>query len=217
MGLLTKFRSTLGMIRTRASSIGARFVSRFPPRTRGILGKVAKVGGRVARVGRVGARFIPGVGAALTVLSVGGLIAGVRKRRKAKRQVLSAGTAISGVSAAKGLGRLAGIKRVGLIAAGIGAAAFVAEQIAEKLGVRGGVGFVGRRPKAPVTPAARRRRRKRRKKKARRIPRHRHKIVRQKARTVVRSVRSKSRKKKRGKRVSFVTAQGQRVSFTAKR
>lgn len=216
MGLLSKFRSRLGMIRTRASSIGARFVSRFPPRTRGILGKVGKVVGRGAKFARIGGRFIPGVGAALTVLSVGGLIAGVRKRRKAKRGVVSAGTAISGVSAAKGLGRLAGLKRIGLIAAGIGAAGFVAEQIAEKLGVRGGAGFVGRRPKAPVTPGVARRRRKRRKKKARKIPRHRHKIVRQRARTVVRSVRSKSRKKKRGKRVSFTTAAGEKVSFTAR-
>lgn len=205
MGLFTKIRSRLGMLRTRATSIGSRFVSRFPPRTRGVLGKVAKVG-------RIGGRFVPGIGTALTAITIGGGLISLRKRQKERRRQLTPGTAISGVSVAGKVGRLAGIKRVGLIAAGIGAAAFVAEQIAEKLGVRGGAGFVGRRPsKAP------RRARKRRKKKVRKLVRHRHKIVRLKARTVVRSIRPKKGKRSRkGKRVSFTTAEGKKVSFIAK-
>lgn len=214
MGLFNKIRSRLGRLGVRASKIGARFVSRFPPRTRGVLGKVAKVAKVGFRFGKIGGRFIPGVGAALTAISVGGLIVGARRRRKAREQVVTAptvGRAAGAVGAARGISRTA---RLGLIGAAIGAAAFVGEQIAEKLGVRGGAGFVGRRPKVPGAP---RRVRRRRKKKVRRIRRHRHKIVRLKARTVVRSIRRKRSRSRKGKRVSFVTKTGQRVSFTAKR
>jgi len=204
MGLFTKLRSRLGMLRTRGTSIGARFVSRFPPKTRGVLGKVGKIV-------RFGARITP-IGRVVTIGLLGATAISAVRRRGRERKRVSAGTAISGVSVAGKVGRLAGLKRVGLIAAGIGAAAFVAEQIAEKLGIRGGAGFVGRKPpKAPT------RRKKRRKKKVKGIRRHRHKIVRLKARTVVRSIRpKKSKRSRKGKRVSFTTAQGKKVSFIAR-
>jgi len=207
MGLFSKLRSTLGRLGTRASSIAGRVTARLPVRAQSFLGRAGKIGRRIARpIGRV-ARFTP-VGRALSIGLIGAtVISGIRKRRRGQRP---SGT--GAVTTAGTVGRLAGIKRAGLIAAGVGAAAFVAEQIAEKLGVRGGAGFIGRRPTAKRKPT----KRKKRRKKAKRIPRHGHRIVRQKARTVVRSVRSKKSGRKKGKRVSFTTKGGKRVSFIAR-
>lgn len=211
MGLFSKIKSRLGRLGLRASKIGARFVSRFPPRTRGVLGKITKIGIRTGRFAFKFGRLGTPIGAALTALSVGGLIASVRRRRKEKKRLVGAPTVGRAAGVARGISRTA---KLGLIGAAIGAAAFVGEQIAEKLGVRGGAGFVGRRPKVPGAP---RRARRRRKRKPTRIRRHRHKIVRLKARTVVRSVRAKRSRSRKGKRVSFTTKTGQRVSFVAKR
>lgn len=221
MGLFGKFKSRLGMLRTRASSIGARLVSRLPPRTRAVLGRVGR--SRVARAGlRVGklafrfGRIGTPIGAALTALTVGSLALGVRRRRREKKRLAAVSTVVPAVSVAR---RLPGVAKLGLIAAGIGAAAFVGEQIAERLGVRGGAGFIGRRPREVV--ARRRRRAKvRRKRPVRRIPPHRHKIV------AVGTRRRKRRGRKhvhrvprhRGhKRVSFTTKTGQKVSFLTRR
>lgn len=216
MGLFSKLRSRLGMLRTRATSLSARLVSRLPPRTRRVLGRVGRsrtfrVGARVGRVAfRVGRLGSP-VGLALTALSVGGLVAGIRRRRKARKGIVSPGTAVSGAVVSKRLG----LAKFGLIAAGLGAAAFVGEQIAEKLGVRGGAGFVGRRPRKPVTG-----RRRRRRKKVIKIPRRKFRI--ETRRVAVRRERPLrrrrgQRKRRGGKRVSFTTKTGQKVSFTTKR
>jgi len=198
MGLFSKLRGRLGRLGRRVGSISGRFVGKRSRRILGRVGRVAGFGARLTPVGRV-------VGLAGTALAVVGLSGALRRRRQRKAGTVP--VAVSGTAAVRGVSRLG---RLGLIAAGVGAAAFVGEQIAERLGVRGGAGFVGRRPRKAVAKT-----RKRRKKKVRRIRRHGHKVVRLKARTVVRSIRRKKKTSRKGKRVSFTTASGQKVSFIA--
>ena len=215
MGLFSKLRSRLGRLGTRVSSLAARQVSRLPPRARNVIGRGAKLTSRVARspVGKagrfVGKRLLGPVGLAITGVSVVRSIS--RRRRTRKEQKIQTAAAIA--TAPQKAGLLSKIGKIGLLTAGLGAGAFVAEQIAEKLGVRGGAGFIGKRPVKKRAPT---RKRRKKRKTTRRIPRHGHRIVRQPARTVVRTVRRKSKSKRRGKRVSFTTKEGKKVSFTAR-
>lgn len=220
MGLLSKFRSRLGRFGSRASSLAGRYIqtARTSPRIRSVLGRGAKIGRRVGRIGLrttgFAAKMTPigrAVGLGFTALTIRSAFKRRKKRRDEKIQLATRVAQTSAPSAVAKAGGMGILKKIGGVAA-VGAGAFLAEQLLEKAGVRGGAGLFGRRPKKRKST----RRKTRRKRKTRKVARHRHRIVRLPARTVVRTVRRKKRSSRRGKRVSFTTKDGRKVSFVAK-
>jgi len=170
-------------------------------------GFLAKSGAKRAATAALGGGLV--TAAAGTAVAGGAILAKrsmdrrriARERQEAKQamQVIppapNVGAAAGGAGiAAYAKEKWAGLStpaKVGVAAAGTAALLYGAEQIAEKLGVRGGAGFIGARPK----------KRKSRKRKSRRMATRRR----------VRRARARG-----GKRVSFTTADGRRVSFTAR-
>lgn len=183
MSLLNKGKKITGIIRSKtASSIGAlkRVASPIARKIGGIpvLGKVARAGFGVAKF--AGRTLVGGkVRAAVTLGTVG--IAAVRKLRGRASQANATQTIAESGARKTSLGKKI-LKGAG-IAAGVATGAFVGEQIAEKLGVRGGAGFFGKRRKKKKGSTRRARR---------------------------------GRSRRGGRRVSFTTRDGRRVSFMPK-
>ena len=249
MGLLSRIRQTTGTIfgatRSAVSSIGARIASGIrSPLIRSapslVLGSARKVLGFAVR-SPIKTAIGVGLGSAI--------VRRIFPRRKEEARALPVIRAGATAGAAAGIAKVsqnifarAGgsavkfgaaalrspIGKVGVVGAGL----FVAEQIAERLGVRGGAGFVGRRPRG--------KRRKARRFAHIRVPRNvrfegrltkmEEKRLRRMARSLAFSEGSPSRRRIRGrrgrrgrkrssggKRVSFTTKSGQRVSFRARR
>lgn len=154
MGLISTVSKGLGVVKNKTSTalgvvkakgaVVAQKVSKVP-----VLGGAVKLAGKVIRspVGklgvRVGTKAIPVVGAITTVAGVASFI---KNRRDKKSASKSASTVVAsskiGSKAPGLLGKVAkGAGIAGLVAGGL----YAGEQIAEKLGVRGGAGFIGRR------------------------------------------------------------------------
>jgi hypothetical protein len=133
MGLLSNIKSSVGKLGAKVSSIANRYLPKSVVKagTTGI-----KVGAKVVKspLGKIAGRTAGGLGLALTAYDVGKYLTG-KKTKKEKSEVKKAtGLLATGAKIAGG---------AAVLATGL----YVGEQIAEKLGVRGGAGFVGSKPK----------------------------------------------------------------------
>lgn len=206
MGLFSKIG---GIIGSRASSLSGKFtkqISNVP-----FIGRASKFilgGTKLARIATPVGGIIGAVGVAKflskvfpnpketpfqTIARKNSALRATRKDIKVKQTV----------EIAKKGGFLKKAIGIGALVAGT---AFIAEQIAEKVGVRGGAGFIGRR-KPVKKKAVRKKRVKRRvgrKRRARRKP--------------VRKKRThRSPRHKGHKRVSFTTKDGKKVNFLVRK
>lgn len=181
MGLISKIKSSVGQLQ-KVKGLGA-IAGRLKDRvTTKSVNKVigfspSAISTRVKAAG-IGISSSP-----LTAASY--LQSKAAKQKKAFSMGLNPAQVKGGASLASKLKTGGKIAAVGALAA---AAIYGGEQIAEKLGVRGGAGFIGKRPKSSS--------RKRRKKKR------------------ASSSTRRSRRRSYGRRVSFTTKDGRRVSFT---
>lgn len=134
MGLLSKVTSSIGVVKNKVATAlsGLKKTGVGRVATSVIKSPVGKVGGMLVK--RAGY-----VGAAITAVS---LVGSALKKKNAKNKPKVV-TAAQGVNVAKKAGL--SIPKV----LGIGAAAitggYLVEKVAEKLGVRGGAGFIGKR------------------------------------------------------------------------
>lgn len=158
MGLLSNVKKVTGIVKNRtASSLGAlkRVGSPLVKRVAGAA--VVRSGAKVALgVGKFAGKALFGgkIRAALTIGTLG--VTAIRKLR-GKNKSQETAQAVARSSAKKdGIGKKL-LKGAG-IAAAIGSGAFIAEQLAEKAGVRGGAGFFGRRKRKKAKSSRRTRR-----------------------------------------------------------
>jgi len=233
MGLFSKIKGLItGRIqRVRESALGAfkkiPFISRLPFKgsssrpARVSIGRVtAPVKGAAKRVQTLLRKRFPGLAkraaagrqrtASTTVrttaiglpgLKAAGIIAGGISKRVLPQVAKAFPARISGK-----------IQKVGKIFAAVGAAAFVAEQAAEALGVRGGAGFIGRRKTTKRKKKATKRRKRATRRTTRKRKRRRTRVHRHKRAFGGRKVKHKRLKHKF---VTFTTASGERVKFRA--
>jgi len=179
MGLLSKVKTITGIVKQKSTGAIATL------RQNSVIAKVGKVALGTGKVGLSAVKFVAKKSPIGTALAVGGLAyAGAKKifGRKATTQVVQTAQKKGIVSRA-----IEFAKEHPIVAtAGLGAGAYVAEQVAEKLGVRGGAGFIGKRPKKKRKGGKRRK---------------------------ARGYRRARRVRGTGRRVSFTTRDGRRVSF----
>lgn len=146
MGLLNRVKKTTGLLGKKASSALGSLKGSKAGRIVTALGKkpiISTVARAGVAVGKFAFKKSP-VGTALVVgatgLSLGkklvGKLKGKKKEEQVRSQVEGKTSGLLGKATKVGLGLLAG-----------GTAIYGAEQVAEKLGVRGGAGFFGRRKK----------------------------------------------------------------------
>ena len=148
---ITRGRAAISRGISRFRGRGAKRVAKAPPRS------------LIARVARRGAGIALSAGAFIGAESL--IRRGIRSRaptgaaaprgaldRDVSRVGRGVGTGAAAAAGAAG-GRVGLLKKLGA-AALIGGGLFGAEQIAEKLGVRGGAGFIGRRPTTAAAAAA---------------------------------------------------------------
>lgn len=212
MGLLSKAQGVLGLVRNKSATALGGMLGKSPLARR-VIGSAAFKGASKIALG--GARFAgkalfgTKIRAGLTIATLGLTALKKLKGRSAQQQV----AAQTGQAASNGRGLLSKIGGVGKFvvgAAGVGGAAFLAEQLAEKAGVRGGAGFFGRRKRKSKKHGKTRRARGRgrRRRRGRRIIR---------GRGIGRGEIRHSGKRTRTKLVSFTTKKGQRVRFRVRR
>ena len=171
-----------GRFAQRVATFGQPFARRIPSRIRTIRGTPALKGSRrissrvpkvlkgakpslPRRVGRFVGRAALGAGAFIAAEAGIRRLIGRRGARAATaggRQAIAGGAGVvrgTGVlpttaTGGAGVGLLSRFGKPAAIAAGIGAGLFGAEQLAERFGVRGGAGFIGRRPTSAAEAAA---------------------------------------------------------------